>query len=121
LNDYSWKGAKMAAYNDRAIEISSHEFEETVNNGTPLAVVDFYGEWCMPCLMMAPVLEDLAEKFTKVKFAKVNIDENSELASRFKVCSIPCLIVFKDGKEVDRIVGALPEEIIAEKISIHMK
>ena len=115
------KGDKMSAYNDKAIEISSKEFEETINNETSLAVVDFYAEWCMPCLMMAPIFEDLAEKFRQIKFVKINIDENSELASKFNISSIPCVIVFKEGKEIDRIKGALPQEILEEKIKFHLK
>ena len=111
----------MVANNDLAVDISEKEFEETINNPNGLTVVDFYAEWCMPCLMIAPVIEELASKFTKIKFARVNIDENHPLSSRCEVSSIPCLIVFKNGLEVDRIVGALPEEIIEEKIMKHIE
>ncbi len=110
----------MVANNDKAIEISEKEFDETINNGDSLAVIDFYAEWCMPCLMIAPVIEELASKLTNVKFARVNVDENQSLSSKFGISSIPCLIVFKDGKEVDRIIGALPEEVLEEKISRHL-
>jgi len=109
------------ANNDRAVDISEKEFEETINNPNKLVVVDFYAEWCMPCLMIAPVIEELASKFTKIKFARVNIDENHPLSSKCEVSSIPCLILFKQGQEVERIVGALPEEVIEERIKKHIE
>ncbi len=110
----------MAANNDKAIEISECEFQDTINNGSGTVVVDFYAEWCMPCLMIAPVIEELASKLSNVKFARVNVDENQSLSSKFSINSIPCLIVFKQGKEVERIMGALPEEVLEEKISKHV-
>jgi thioredoxin 1 len=110
----------MAANNDKAIEISECEFHETINNGSGTVVVDFFAEWCMPCLMIAPVIEELACKLSNVKFARVNVDENQTLSNKFSINSIPCLIVFKEGKEVERILGALPEEVLEEKISKHL-
>lgn len=86
-----------------------------------IVLVDFFAEWCMPCVMMAPVVEELAEKFKQVKFAKANVDENSELASKFKVMSIPTLIIFKDGKEAERIVGSQSPIIIEEKLKKWLK
>ena len=113
---------KMLANNDKAIEISSREFEETINDDKKKAVVvDFYAEWCMPCLMIAPVIEELAGKFKQIKFVRINVDENKELASRFDISSIPCLIIFKKGEEVERIKGALPEEVLEEKIAKYAK
>ena len=112
----------MSANNDKAVEISGKEFEETINNEkNPLCVIDFYAEWCMPCLMIAPVLEELAGKMKTIKFAKVNVDENKELSSKLNVGSIPTLIVFKNGEEVERITGALPEEVLEEKIGKYVK
>jgi thioredoxin 1 len=111
----------MAANNDKAVEISSREFEETINNSKKIAIVDFYAEWCMPCLMMSPIIEEMASKFVKIKFAKINIDENKELASKFNIMSIPCLIIFKNGKEIGRIIGSLAPEELEEKISIYVK
>jgi len=95
-------------------EFSGNHFDEKVGEGT--VVVDFFAEWCMPCLMMAPVVEEMCEKFKKIKFMKVNIDENQHLAEKFDVMSIPTLIVFKDGKEVNRITGALPANVLEDKI-----
>jgi thioredoxin 1 len=76
---------------------------------------------CMPCVMMAPVVEELAERIKKVKFAKVNIDENSELAGKFKVMSIPTMIIFKEGKEVERLVGSRPAGDIEDALKKWMK
>ena len=112
----------MFANNDKAIEISGKDFEETINNKEKNAVVvDFYAEWCMPCLMMAPIIEDLADKFENISFAKLNVDENQDIANKMGISSIPCLIVFKEGKEIDRIVGALSQEVLEEKISKYEK
>lgn len=105
----------MAKINNGVEEISEKHFENKIRK---LAVVDFFAEWCMPCLMMAPIVEEMAEKFKgKVEFAKVNIDENSELAEKFEVMSIPTLIFFKHGKEDERIVGAIPAERFEEKLN----
>jgi len=110
------------AKNDKAIDISEKEFEETINSKDKQAVViDFYAEWCMPCLMLAPVIEELASKIKTIKFARVNVDENKSLSAKFNITSIPCLIVFKEGKEVERITGALPEEVLEEKLKKHLK
>lgn len=100
-------------------EIDGKEFSEVVGN--KLALVDFFAEWCMPCVMMAPVIEELAEKIKKVRFAKVNVDNNSELAGKFKVMSIPTMIIFKDGKEVERIVGGQLPSVIEDKLKKYLK
>lgn len=100
-------------------EISEKEFTEVISS--KIALVDFFAEWCMPCVMMSPIIEELADKMKNVKFAKVNVDENSELASRFKVMSIPNLIIFKEGKEVERMIGSQSAESIEEKLKKHLK
>jgi len=104
--------------NNGDLEISSVEFEKFIeNNKGKITVIDFFAEWCMPCLMLAPVIEELADKLSnKIAVAKINIDDNSEIASRFHVMSIPTIVIFKEGKEIDRIVGALPAEALEERI-----
>jgi len=97
-------------------ELTSNEFSKLISNDN-LGVVDFYAEWCMPCLMMAPVFEGIAEKTKNIDFGKVNIEESEKLAKEYNVSSIPCLIFFKSGKEVDRIIGSVSEEIIEDKIN----
>ena len=107
-------------WNDSAMEITECEFQEIINNSHKLVVVDFFAEWCMPCLMIAPVIEELAEKLGEVKFSKINVDDNQELSRKFKISSIPCLIIFKDGEEVGRIIGNQQPEAIEEKIKSHL-
>ena len=106
----------MVAHNDSAMEITEQEFSEIINNSHKVVVVDFFAEWCMPCLMLSPVVEDLAESMKEVKFTKINIDDNEMLARKYRISSIPCLIVFKGGEEVDRIVGNQTQEVIEEKV-----
>jgi thioredoxin 1 len=109
----------MAKNNQLIDELSEREFNEKISNS--LVVVDFFADWCMPCVMMAPIFEDLATRMKNVKFAKVNVDENQSLSQKFKVMSIPCIIVFKDGKEVDRMIGTQTADILEEKINKHVK
>jgi len=96
-------------------ELSKKEFENFISKG--IVVIDFFAEWCMPCLMMSPILEELNQKFNgKIKFGKVNVDDNQELAGKFKVQSIPNLIVFKDGKQVNQFIGSNSAEDLEEKL-----
>lgn len=112
----------MAIKNDAEAEITEEEFKEIINNGHKLVVVDFFAEWCMPCLMLAPIIDELSESdsMEEVKFVKINIDENHRLAQKYNISSIPCLIIFQKGKEVDRIIGAQSGEAIEEKIKSHL-
>ena len=106
----------MVFGNKSVTEITEEEFDSIVNNGHKLVVVDFFADWCMPCLMLGPIIEDLAEKLEEVKFVKINVDDNQLISSQFKITSIPCLVFFKDGKEIDRIFGTMPEDELEEKI-----
>lgn len=91
------------------VHLTENEFNKTIENGPVL--VDFWASWCMPCKMLAPIMEDLAEKYDgKVTIAKVDVDTETALASRFGVMGIPTVILFKFGKEVDRLVGVQPME-----------
>jgi len=96
-------------------EITDKEFKEIINLNE-LVVVDFFAEWCMPCLMMLPVVDEVASRLKNIKFVKLNIDDNHELASKHNVSSVPCLIVFKKGKEIHRISGTLQDEELEKKI-----
>jgi len=99
-------------------EITESEFSKIINNKEKnLVIVDFFAEWCMPCVVLSPVIERLAEKFPKVKFAKINVDGAPKLSQEYEISSIPCIIFFKDGKVVDMVVGAVNERILEEKIS----
>ncbi|MCX6749214.1 MAG: thioredoxin [Candidatus Pacearchaeota archaeon] len=105
--------------NHEVPELSKKEFDKFTAKG--LVLVDFFAEWCMPCLMMAPVIDELSEKFKgKIKFAKMNIDENSLLAQKYKIMSIPNFILFQNGKPIDRFVGAMAIEDFEEKLKKHL-
>lgn len=92
------------------------DFEELVRR-YPLVVVDFWAEWCLPCRAIAPVVEELAREYAgKVVFLKLNVDENPATAARYRIMSIPTLMVFKDGEPVDIIVGAYPKSVIEARI-----
>jgi thioredoxin 1 len=86
--------------------LTEQTFDEEIKSATVPMVVDFWAEWCGPCKMIAPVLDEIAKENPGIKIGKINIDENLELARRFEVMSIPTLIVFKDGEPALRIVGA---------------
>lgn len=73
-----------------------------------MEILDFYADWCGPCQMMKPVVEEFKEEHPEVKVRAINIDEEEELAAEYRVSSIPCLVVLKDGKEVNRSVGVMP-------------
>ena len=101
--------------NDKIPELSKNEFENYIKEGDVL--IDFFADWCMPCVMMSPIMEELGKKFKgKIKFGKIDVDENSALAQKFKIFSIPNFILFKDGEVKERFVGAMPEEDFEEKL-----
>ena len=96
-------------------ELTGKEFDSFTKSG--LVLVDFFADWCMPCVMMAPVIEDMAKKFRgKVKFGKIDVDENNALAQKFRIFSIPHFILFKDGEMVEKFVGSRSEEDFEEKL-----
>lgn len=98
------------------VNLNSESFDKFLQENE-VAVVDFWAVWCMPCLMVAPIIENLAKKHEgKIAFGKVNVDEERDIAMRFGIMSIPTIIIFKDGKMVDQIIGAMPEKILEEKL-----
>ncbi len=101
---------------DKPLEVNDANFEEIVIKHKNVAI-DCWAPWCGPCLMIAPVIEELAKELKgKVVFGKLNVDENQRTAMRFNIMSIPTILLFKDGKLVDRIIGAMPKEFIVEKL-----
>ena len=98
------------------INLTRDNFEAEVTEFKGMVLVDFWASWCMPCKMLSPVVDEVAEEVTSAKVAKVNVDEQQSLAARFNVMSIPTLIVFKDGKEVRRSVGVMPKEAVKELV-----
>lgn len=102
-------------------EISGAEFDSVIKDNK-IVVVDFFAEWCMPCLMMVPVIEELTQAYAgKITFVKMNVDENRQVAEHFKVMSIPTLIVFKGGKDIKRITGALSYDMLKDKMDSCLK
>ena len=96
------------------LKLKNKDFDAAIQSG--IALVDFYADWCGPCKMMSPIVDEIADERTDITVAKVNVDESSELASRFGVVSIPTLIIFKNGKESNRIIGARPKAAILAEL-----
>ncbi|MFN4226911.1 MAG: thioredoxin [Candidatus Ratteibacteria bacterium] len=101
---------------EEVINLNNENFNEIIKNNEKV-VVDFWASWCMPCKIVAPAFENLAKKYkTSIIFAKVNVDENPDIAAKFEIMSIPNFIIFKNGEKIGEIVGAYPENILEEKI-----
>jgi len=99
------------------IDINDNDFDSKVVKSTQPVLVDMWAPWCVPCKMVAPVVDKLSGKYAgKMQFYKMNIDENPKTASSFRVMSIPTLLLFKNGKAVDMVVGAVPERTLASRI-----
>lgn len=99
----------------KIIEGNKNNFEsEVINGGTVL--VDFNASWCGPCRMLRPILEEISEERANSKIVSIDVDEEDELAGKYNVSSIPCLVLFKDGKEVKRSVGLVPKDDIIKMI-----
>ncbi len=102
---------------EKITHLTDATFDEVVSGSTEPVVVDFWAEWCGPCKMIAPILDEIAEEQAgKLKIAKLNVDEASDVARRFEVMSIPTLIVFQDGAPAKRIVGAKGKAALLEDI-----
>lgn len=97
-----------------AKKFTAQNFESEVLQAKGPVLVDFWATWCMPCRMQGPAIEKLAEEGYNA--GKLNVDEEQELAARYRVMSIPTLIIFKDGKEADRMVGVQSKELLAKKL-----
>lgn len=101
--------------------INQDEFEKEVLNQEGVVVVDFFATWCGPCKMLGPVLEDLGKELEgKAKIIKVDIDQSGDLADEFRISSVPTMILFKDNKIVDTMVGFLPKERIKQVIESNL-
>lgn len=104
----------------RPIEVTDRTFAEFIRNN-PLVVVDCWAPWCAPCRIIAPVIEEMARDYAgKITFGKLNVDENPRVAMEYRIMSIPTLLVFKDGRLVDRIIGAMPRAMLEPRILRHL-
>ena len=102
------------------VQLNSNNFKEEVLESDLPVLVDFYADWCGPCKMIAPVIEELADDYAgKAKICKLNVDNAQDIAAQFSVMSIPTMIVFKGGVSVDQALGALPKPQIAEMLNKH--
>jgi thioredoxin 1 len=101
--------------------VGDQDFKDTVLGSETPVLVDFWAEWCVPCHMVSPVVEEIGEeKGGSLKVAKLNIDENPDATRTYGVMSIPSLILFKDGEEVARVIGAKPKDAILKDLDPHL-
>lgn len=102
------------------VHVTDSNFNETVREQSP-ALIDFWASWCGPCIALAPIIEEIAKAYAgKVLVGKLNVDQNPRTAERFQIFSIPTMLIIKDGREVDRIVGLVPKERIEAVLRKHL-
>jgi thioredoxin 1 len=103
------------------VAVSDNSFQSEVVESQEPVLVDFWAEWCGPCRMMAPVLDKIADDYEgSLKITKLDVDHNQQSAAKFGVQSIPTMILFKDGKEVERLIGYMPQEKLLGRIKPHL-
>ncbi len=100
----------------KPVEVTDASFDEFVKNN-PKVVVDCWAAWCAPCRMLTPIIDELAEERTDVKFAKLDVDKNRAVPSKYGIMSIPTILYFKDGQLVDKTLGALPKQAIESRLA----
>lgn len=104
-----------------ALEITDANFEELVLKSDKPVLVDFWAEWCGPCRMVGPVVEELAKEYDgKAVVGKVNVDNNADISTKYGIRNIPTLLVFKNGEVVEKQVGIAPKNVLAGKLDAHM-
>jgi len=107
--------------NGKAVEVTDGNFASVIEGGKGLAIIDFWAAWCGPCRLVAPIVEQLATEYAgKLQVAKLDVDANQQIATRFNIRSIPSILFFKDGKHVDTVVGAVPRTMLERKIQEHL-
>jgi len=103
------------------LELTDQNFEEQVLKSDKPVLVDFWAEWCAPCRMIAPIVEELSTEYSgSLLVGKVDVDKNPQISMNYGIRSIPTLLIFKDGKAVDQIIGAVPKKALVDKLSPHL-
>lgn len=101
----------------QAVSVTEQTFEEQVEKSAIPVLVDFWADWCMPCKIVAPIVDELAEEYDgRVAFTKIDVDSEPNIAMKFGIRSIPTLLVFKDGSPVDQVVGAVPKAVLKKRL-----
>jgi thioredoxin 1 len=105
---------------DKPVEVTDSNFMEVIRRN-PLVVIDCWAPWCLPCRIIAPIIDDMARDYAgRILFGKLNVDENQVATTHFQIMSIPTLLIFKNGKLVDRIVGAMPRRLLEPRITQYL-
>ena len=107
--------------NGKVITLTRENFDQEVVNSSNTVLVDFWAPWCGPCRAVGPLIDELAEEYDgKAKIAKLNVDDEGELAAKFKIMSIPTIMIFKNGEVVEKLIGARSKSELSELINKHM-
>jgi thioredoxin 1 len=121
LNELTRLQEKRQEMSGKPVPLTDSDFTETVNKHT-LALIDCWAPWCSPCIIISPIVEELARKYAgKVLFGKLNVDDSPMTAGRFQIFGIPTLLIIKNGREVDRIVGLVPKEHVEARLKKHLE
>ena len=102
-------------------EINSDNFASEVEKSSQITIVDFYADWCGPCRKLSPIMEEVEQELgDKIKFTKINTDDNIEVAKKYQISGLPTLLIFKNGEAVERLVGLMPKSSIITNIEKHL-
>ena len=115
-NEESQNVDKEVSEKMEIVDVTSDNFDEEVLKADKKVLVDFYAEWCGPCKMLAPIVEEVASENEDLKVVRINIDNEESIAMDYQIMSIPTLVLIKDGKEVDRVIGAVQKKVIENMI-----
>lgn len=99
------------------LKITNKNFKEEVLDSEKPVIIDFYADWCMPCKMMTPIIDNIAEENNNIKVAKINVDDAQEIAAKYNIMSIPTIIIFKEGKEYKKFIGVTSKESILNSLN----